>query len=195
MFYTFYKVMHEDTLYRLAELFDTTVAEIKRMNGLTGDVIRPGDMLLMKTEMPQWYQAGAVIMPQLTDAQLAAMAQGNGQMPPMRPNPEPELPQGCNQYTIQSGDTLYAIARANGTTVGILRAVNPGLDEKNLTVGSRICIPNRTENSYIYTVRPGDSPTKIANKFGVGVERLARANYLQSADTALIPGTQLLIAL
>ena len=189
MFYTIYQVVHDDTLYRLAELFDTTVAEIRRLNGLQGDLIQPGDRLLMQVEMPPWYQAGAVILPPLSAAQLSAM------MPREEQPPAPEAPQTCENYVLQPGDTFYSIARANGTTVGILRAVNPGLDERNLAVGSRICVPPRTENSYIYTVRPGDTPVKVANKFGLSTERLVKANYLPGEDAVLIPGTQLLIAL
>jgi LysM repeat protein len=41
-------------------------------------------------------------------------------------------------YTIQSGDTLAAIAAANGTTVVALVHLNPGIDPQALRVGQKI---------------------------------------------------------
>ncbi|MGE5551927.1 MAG: LysM peptidoglycan-binding domain-containing protein, partial [Bacteroidota bacterium] len=44
-------------------------------------------------------------------------------------------------YTIQAGDTLFALAARFGTTVQAILAANPGLDPNSLQVGRRICIP------------------------------------------------------
>lgn len=41
-------------------------------------------------------------------------------------------------YTIKSGDTLAAIAAANGTTVAALVHLNPGIDPQALRVGQTI---------------------------------------------------------
>lgn len=41
-------------------------------------------------------------------------------------------------HTVQSGDTLYKIALANGTTVEKLKELNTGLHEKNLKIGAKI---------------------------------------------------------
>jgi LysM repeat protein len=42
---------------------------------------------------------------------------------------------------IGPGDTLAGIAREQGVTVEGILALNPGLDPKNLRVGSFICLP------------------------------------------------------
>lgn len=42
---------------------------------------------------------------------------------------------------IGPGDTLFKIAREQGTTVEAILALNPGLDPKNLPVGVFICMP------------------------------------------------------
>lgn len=42
------------------------------------------------------------------------------------------------RYTIKSGDTLAAIAAANGTTVAALVHLNPGIDPNALRVGQTI---------------------------------------------------------
>jgi len=42
---------------------------------------------------------------------------------------------------IQPGDTLAKIAREQDTTVEDILALNPGLDPKNLIIGTFICLP------------------------------------------------------
>jgi LysM repeat protein len=44
----------------------------------------------------------------------------------------------AQRYTIKSGDTLAAIAAANGTTVAALVHLNPGVDPQALRVGQTI---------------------------------------------------------
>lgn len=44
-------------------------------------------------------------------------------------------------YTIQQGDTLYAIASRYNTSVSAILAVNPGLTPYNLIIGQHIIIP------------------------------------------------------
>lgn len=42
---------------------------------------------------------------------------------------------------IAPGDTLFKIAQEQGVTVDGILALNPGLDPKNLRVGTFICLP------------------------------------------------------
>ena len=49
--------------------------------------------------------------------------------------------QAARRHTIQSGDTLLAIAERYDTTVDAIRAANPGLSENALQVGAEIAIP------------------------------------------------------
>jgi LysM repeat protein len=43
-----YRVRPGDTLYGIARQFDTTVANLKRLNQLSGDRINPGDRLTVR---------------------------------------------------------------------------------------------------------------------------------------------------
>lgn len=63
---------------------------------------------------------------------------------PRRPVPTPP-PVVCPgiRYTIQAGDTLYALAQRYNTTVDMILRYNPGLDPERLRVGQVICIPTR----------------------------------------------------
>ncbi|EEG79004.1 LysM peptidoglycan-binding domain-containing protein [Dethiobacter alkaliphilus] len=48
---------------------------------------------------------------------------------------------------IAPGDTLYKIAKEQGVTVEAILALNPGLDPKNLQIGTFICLPLPKEPS------------------------------------------------
>jgi LysM repeat protein len=54
--------------------------------------------------------------------------------------PEQVCPSGVF-WVVAAGDTLYSIARAAGTTVEELLALNPGVDPQNLQIGQVICLP------------------------------------------------------
>jgi len=63
------------------------------------------------------------------------------------PSPTPPVPQNGHPYTIASGDTLAAIAkayRAQGVKVTVkeILEANPGLDANKLYVGKKIFIPD-----------------------------------------------------
>lgn len=84
---------------------------------------------------------------------LQKFIQKNGldNMPAPRPAVKPaHKPQPHNQtvnntndgiwHTIKGGDTLYSIARKNGTTVDKIVALNPGLKAEKLEIGRKIRI-------------------------------------------------------
>ncbi len=47
---------------------------------------------------------------------------------------------GSGSYTVASGDTLYGIARKNGTSVNALKSAN-GLSSDTIRIGQRLVIP------------------------------------------------------
>ncbi|MGE5553767.1 MAG: LysM peptidoglycan-binding domain-containing protein [Betaproteobacteria bacterium] len=66
-----------------------------------------------------------------------------GVITPPSPPPTPTCP-GGTLYTVQAGDTMFAIARRFGVTLDQLRRANPQVADPNaLTVGQRLCIPGR----------------------------------------------------
>ncbi|NLP37648.1 MAG: LysM peptidoglycan-binding domain-containing protein [Firmicutes bacterium] len=52
----------------------------------------------------------------------------------------PDCPTGLF-LEIGPGDTLFKIAKEQGVTVEGILALNPGIDPKNLQIGSFICLP------------------------------------------------------
>lgn len=88
-------------------------------------------------------------------------------------------------YTVQSGDSLWSIAKKYGITVDELKSAN-NLTSNVLSIGQRLKIPSMsgvTEQpaNYInYTVKAGDSLYSIANKNDLTVQELKNYNNLTS---------------
>lgn len=126
----------------------------------------------------------------------------------------PAFAQNGGGYTVKSGDTLTKIARLYNTTVSALVDLNkaqfPCLATTPaclrvgwvLTVpGGVAASPTTSTNPGSYVVKAGDSPARIANKFGITLSALLAANKtsypcltnatpcaLQIGWTLIIPG-------
>lgn len=110
------------------------------------------------------------------------------------------------RYTVQSGDSLIKIAKANRTKPTLIREVNK-LEGNMIRVGQKLLIPvpakdreeyaltagqrlKTRQNTKVsgrhrleYQVKSGDSFWTIANQYNVGVNDLARWNNLSPRDT------------
>lgn len=86
---------------------------------------------------------------------------------------------------VRAGDTLWAIAREYGTTVGAIARENRIADPNRIFVGERlrITLPARGSGEEIYTVRRGDTTISIAGKFGVTLSALEDRNGLERGET------------
>jgi membrane-bound lytic murein transglycosylase D len=98
-------------------------------------------------------------------------------------------------HTIRSGDTLLALAIHYGISVDQITSMNPGVQARNLRIGSTLMIPAIREApsmppassvslnfSGSYEVKRGDSLWSIALAHGVTPEALAEANGMALND-------------
>ena len=137
---TTYTVVSGDTLYSIARRYNTTVNELKRINNLTSDILSIGQVLRIPTNSIN----------------------------------------NTVTYTVQSGDTLYSIARRYNTTVDEIKRLN-NLKSDMLHIGQVLQIPLNSTNNYItYTVQSGDTLYSIAKRYNITVDELKRINNLST---------------
>lgn len=148
-----------------------------------------------------------------TNAQNMAAASNTAPPPaPLPPTPapapvppaEPPAAAATTEYTVVKGDYPAAIAKKNGISVAALMSANPGLDPKKLKVGQKLQLPVAGTGSSVanpgsapaptgepaaapqtYTVKSGDSLTKIASAHHVSVKALRAANKLKTDKIAV----------
>lgn len=92
-----------------------------------------------------------------------------------------------NYYKVQSGDTLWSIARKNGVTVNQIKEAN-NLTSNALSIGQLLFIPKEeTEiiETEVYTVKNGDTLYGIANKYNLTVDELKKLNNLTSNNLSI----------
>ena len=156
----YYTVKKGDSLWSIATKAGITVDELKKLNGLSSNTISVGQNLKVKLEEEK--------------------------------NVEDYL-----VYTVKKGDSLYKIANMYDSTVQTLMEIN-NLSSSNLTINQQLLVPkekNSNKNGINYVVVKGDNLYSIANKYGVGIDDIKKANNLSTnviivGDVLFIPGTE-----
>ena len=87
-------------------------------------------------------------------------------------------------YNVSKGDSLYSIAKKYGISVDELIKYN-NLGSTNLFVNQQLLIPTNKDKIGTYTVKAGDSLYSIADKYGISVDELKKANGLTSNDLVI----------
>ena len=86
-------------------------------------------------------------------------------------------------YTVKSGDTLSAIASRYGSNINNIATVQPIKNKDKISVGQTLYIPvGVNQSSRTYTVKPGDTLSGIATKFGTTTINLKNKNGISNAD-------------
>ena len=87
-------------------------------------------------------------------------------------------------YTVKSGDTLSGIASKYGSNINAIATLQ-GIQNKDIiSVGQKLYVPvgKTTTNSGTYTVKPGDTLSGIAKKYGTTVASLQSKNLIKNSD-------------
>lgn len=107
----------------------------------------------------------------------------------------PESSDSGSTYVVQRGDTLSSIAMRFGTSVQTLANLNDIQNPNLIYVGQTLTIPGvntTTREEITYVVRPGDTLSEIALRYGVSVSQLAGINNIQNPNL-IYPGQVLRI--
>lgn len=135
--YDTYTVKKGDSLYKIANEYNTTVDELMKLNNLSSNLLSIGQKILI---------------PKQNESQDF-------------------------DYIVKLGDTLYSIANKYNTTVNEIKNLN-NLNSNLLTVGQTLKLPKSENNTYI--VKSGDNLYSIANRYNTTVDELKKKNNLSS---------------
>ena len=196
-----YIVQKGDTLYGIANKFNTTVDNLKSINNLTTDSLSIGQVLKLPSTtastntytvksgdtlygIANKYNTTVDTLKSLNNLTSNTLSIGQVLKLPG------SSATSTDTYTVKSGDTLYAIANKYNTTVDALKSLN-NLTSNTLSIGQALKIPSNSSDNVVYTVKSGDTLYGIAEEFGTTVSAITKLNNLST--TTLSIGQKLLL--
>ena len=179
-----YKIKNGDSLIKIANKFDTNVTLIQQVNNINGSRIRAGKYLLIP------------VATQSLDSYILSQEQRLA-------TKQNRTRAGTKiNYTVQSGDTLWDIAKEFKVSTKSIAKWNGMAPRDYIKPGQKLVIWKKSTNNkhletekavmrnITYRVRKGDSFSRIANKFNVSIKEIERWNSISRKDY-LQPGQML----
>jgi membrane-bound lytic murein transglycosylase D len=194
-----YRAKKGETVSSIAKKYHMTTSELKSLNNLKSNSVKPKQRLLVytgppKSKMPEKPASTYVPIPDTTGKQVTAAEQ-------------PEVPTAANYHVVKSGENLGKIAAKYGCTANEIIEWN-NLKSNSITVGQKLKItssgheiastgspkpkPASTTSSakkssgqkYIWhTIQPGDNLWDIAEKYdGATVAQIKKLNNISNAQ-------------
>ncbi|MGH2108371.1 LysM peptidoglycan-binding domain-containing protein [Aerococcus urinaeequi] len=178
-----YTVKAGDGLYTVARALGVTVAEVKAQNGLTSNLIHPGQVLSVASSSASSSSSSASTETATNTGSSSASGKS---------------------YTVKSGDGLYSVAKALGISVSEARSLNGGSDlihpgqvfkagQSTTSTSSSSSSSSSSANTgssastsgKSYTVKSGDGLYSVAKALGISV---SEARSLNSDSDLIHPG-------
>ena len=179
-----YTVKSGDGLYTVARALGVSVAEVKAQNGLTSNLIHPGQVLSV--------------------AKTSSSSSSNSTSAGATTNTGSSATTG-KSYTVKAGDGLYTVARELGITLAEARAQNGGSDlifagqvfkagQSTTSTSSSSSSSSSSANTgsssastsgKSYTVKSGDGLYSVAKALGISV---SEARSLNGGSDLIHPG-------
>jgi len=142
-----YVVKSGDTLYSIANNYNTTVQELKLLNSLSSNILSLGQVLKLPVQelssntyivksgdtlysIARKYNVSVDNLKDINNLTTNFLSIGQTLI----------IPSNNDVYTVKSGDTLYSIASKYNTSVNELKALN-NLVTNNLSLGQKLLIP------------------------------------------------------
>lgn len=180
----YHHVRSGDTLGGIAKRYGVSIAALRTTNKLRGNMIHPGQDLLI-TAAPGAAVRTAAVTEERPERSEAPATSRSG------------------KHVVRRGDTLWSIARSHGVDMDRLASSNGLQRSATLSVGQVLAIPGTatlasTDAASIaaqpttYVVRRGDTLSRIATKFRVKLADLLGWNDL-SPRSVIKPGQRLVM--
>lgn len=216
----YHKVRRGESLGKIARKYGTSVSAIKKANGLRNNNISVGKRLKIRvTEKVKVYKPVEEETPEeLAEADSLALQAALADNSESETKPKKtvtrkeskkkevseeqpvETERRKNNYTgthrVKSGESLYIISERYGITVSDLKEAN-NLRTNDLKVGQRLKVPKaknteeETSSSSTHRVKSGESLYLIAERYGITVNELKKANSI--TNNKIKPGQKLTI--
>lgn len=175
----FYRVKKGDSLYEISKRFHVSIDELKEINNLSDDRIKPG----LRLKIPA--RSGNLDNKRFRDSKDHESVHSESSESSEYVGLGSSSPEF---HIVKKGDTLSSIARKYGISLSVLKEMNE-LNSKKLRVGQKILLKRTGPRTY--TVKKGDNIWKIAKRFNLDVEELMDLNELDSDE--LKPGQRLVL--
>jgi len=183
-----HRVKEAETLSHIAVKYDTTVKHLKKANNLRNNRIRAGKYLLIPVASEK--QSHYALSANQRKKSIQSTQRGSEK----------------TTYTVKEGDSFWLIARRYGVGMRQLAKWNGMAIRDRLKPGQKLVIwhkkaagpakitrvshkPSDTIRTITYTVRNGDSLSRIASRYSVSVDDLHRWNKIKGKY--LQPGQRL----
>lgn len=198
-----YVVQKGDSLYSIAQKFNTTVDKLKELNNLTSNNLSIGQVLVISEEQGSSPSDDYIIYTVKSGDSLWNIARdfdttvdaiidlnnlGTTALSVGQTLKIPQKTESSLTYTVKSGDSLWKIANSFGVTVDSIIQTN-NLSSTTLSIGQQLIIPGASttpvpppedNETQLYVVKSGDSLWSIARQFNTTVSEIRRANNLTS---------------
>jgi membrane-bound lytic murein transglycosylase D len=182
----YYRVRKGDTLSKIAQRYGMSVAELRNLNDLKSSALKPGKELLLRGNHSTVSTNSASIVSRESVSQPIASTQQTSH----------------KTHAVRKGETLWSIAQRYGVDPTVLASTN-GIKKSAIKIGQKLKIPGSIVGNTLasndgsrermtYTVRRGDTLSKIAGQFKVGVKQLISWNDL-SNGAAIKAGQRLVV--
>ena len=204
-----YIVKAGDSLYSIANKYNTTVSELKKLNNISSNELSIGQRIKIPTPssssdyyvvksgdtlygIANKYNTSVQDIKNLNNISSNNLYVGQKLLIPNR-----STSNGSNStngtYIVKIGDTLYSIAKKFNIPVSDLINTN-GINDNIVIVGQELIIPNSTtsnKNDTYYTVKSGDTLYSIARMFNTTIKEIQDKNGL--SGNIITVGQKLLV--
>ncbi|PTU27365.1 peptidoglycan endopeptidase [Bacillus subtilis] len=179
-----YTVKSGDSLWLIANEYKMTVQELKKLNGLSSDLIRAGQKL----------KVSGTVSSSSSSSTKSNSNKSSSSSSKSSSNKSSSSSSATGTYKVQLGDSLWKIANKVNMSIAELKVLNnlksdtiyvnqvlktksSGSDTSSKDTSSK---PNQNSATTKYTVKSGDSLWKIANNYNLTVQQIRNVNNLKS---------------